>query len=627
MLSFLREFQFAKENNAQAHSGSETTSDSTSVGLGSLWTVANVVTSAVKQTAGEVVRSVQETDWKSELAAFTHEVEAEAHKAVEVVQHLPHHIPHSHTNQAGLSSSSNSPLGTPEASHAGRGDTLGAVGSTLAEFGKQLITGTKEVLNTVTDMVEGELATAAKEVPQLASGSSISTNSRATARLASRQRMAAKYSRFDAEVAAMQRDSATYCEEPEDQQDYTTWRSTSFSMTAAQQEIHRVLAGNAFMAELHSRIVPLIVEKEDFWARYFYRLHKLHQKKQQRQQLAARAKQLDEQEDLGGWDDDEPHSPQHRKQQQPQQAQQHTSAAQKHVKDSVVKQHMQPAAQNHIMDVADSQPNINRTAQQDAEPAATAPTARTQNSSTSSALDSSGVGATGAASPAGHEAHVEKRGGASVSIPEPIAFAAAANTEGSSIVDNNSGISGSAGQRCPYEDGSAPSTPLQTSSDASDVTPATDTTSDGSGSGAKGPAPHWTLVSPSSILEGQQSSGNGDLSSQVSAIQASGPSNIESVSAQVVKAPGECIDCWGSKFTCSAAIGASSTTLGFRTLMVLSSAACAHNTQAVYLLYFWLSRAYGLYCTHTTDPHLLQGHEHVYERWLCCCRVIICHKH
>jgi hypothetical protein len=30
-------------------------------------------------------------------------------------------------------------------------------------------------------------------------------------------------------------------------------------------------AGNAFMAELQSRIVPLLVEKEDFWARYFYR--------------------------------------------------------------------------------------------------------------------------------------------------------------------------------------------------------------------------------------------------------------------------------------------------------------------------------------------------------------------
>jgi hypothetical protein len=54
------------------------------------------VTSAVKQSADEVVKSVQHTDWKSELAAFTQEVEAEAHKAVEVVQHLPQHIAHTH---------------------------------------------------------------------------------------------------------------------------------------------------------------------------------------------------------------------------------------------------------------------------------------------------------------------------------------------------------------------------------------------------------------------------------------------------------------------------------------------------------------------------------------------------
>lgn len=57
--------------------------------LGGFWNVAKAVQSAVQQTADEVVRSVQQTDWKSELAAFTHEVEAEAHKAVEVVQHLP----------------------------------------------------------------------------------------------------------------------------------------------------------------------------------------------------------------------------------------------------------------------------------------------------------------------------------------------------------------------------------------------------------------------------------------------------------------------------------------------------------------------------------------------------------
>lgn len=74
--------------------------------------MAKAVQSAVQQTADEVVRSVQTTDWKSELAAFTHEVEAEAqkvshkavevsHKAVEVVQHLPAQL---HTRTSEVSS-------------------------------------------------------------------------------------------------------------------------------------------------------------------------------------------------------------------------------------------------------------------------------------------------------------------------------------------------------------------------------------------------------------------------------------------------------------------------------------------------------------------------------------------
>jgi hypothetical protein len=139
----------------------------------------------------------------------------------------------------------------------------------------------------------------------------------------------------------MQRDSATYCDEPEDAEDYAAWQASAFSMQGAQPEVDKILAGaracrvcvlgvcwwvwggagwgwwrqrgvgwvrgrwsgvskrtrgrcaaagraadgacntrvlplplhagNAFMAELQSRLVPLLVEAEVFWARYFYR--------------------------------------------------------------------------------------------------------------------------------------------------------------------------------------------------------------------------------------------------------------------------------------------------------------------------------------------------------------------
>ena len=65
-----------------------------------------------------------------------------------------------------------------------------------------------------------------------------------------------------------------------------------FSLEAQRPEIEAIIADNTFMAELQSRIVPLIVEYNVFWTRYFYRLHLLREKHSQRQQLAQRAQQV-----------------------------------------------------------------------------------------------------------------------------------------------------------------------------------------------------------------------------------------------------------------------------------------------------------------------------------------------
>lgn len=46
---------------------------------------------------------------------------------------------------------------------------------------------------------------------------------RAPRSLSARGGGAAKYSRLEAEVAAMQRDSGTYCDEPADTADYQEW--------------------------------------------------------------------------------------------------------------------------------------------------------------------------------------------------------------------------------------------------------------------------------------------------------------------------------------------------------------------------------------------------------------------
>jgi len=77
-------------------------------------------------------------------------------------------------------------------------------------------------------------------------------------------------------VAAMQRDSATYCDEPEDLAGFERWTSgfDADSPTVV-DEIESVLEGNAFMAELQARIVPLVVTREEFWQRYFYALRRI----------------------------------------------------------------------------------------------------------------------------------------------------------------------------------------------------------------------------------------------------------------------------------------------------------------------------------------------------------------
>jgi hypothetical protein len=45
------------------------------------------------------------------------------------------------------------------------------------------------------------------------------------------------------QVAAMQRDSSTYCDEPEDAAEYAAWRSSSFSMDKVQPEVDKIMAG------------------------------------------------------------------------------------------------------------------------------------------------------------------------------------------------------------------------------------------------------------------------------------------------------------------------------------------------------------------------------------------------
>ncbi len=58
-----------------------------------------------------------------------------------------------------------------------------------------------------------------------------------------------------------------------------------FDLGKRAEDVATVVRENTFMAELESRIVPVIVERDTFWRRYFYRLHTLQEAHRTRTQV------------------------------------------------------------------------------------------------------------------------------------------------------------------------------------------------------------------------------------------------------------------------------------------------------------------------------------------------------
>ncbi|DBA67016.1 TPA: hypothetical protein ACH3X2_002123 [Trebouxia sp. C0005] len=170
---------------------------------------------------------------------------------------------------------------------------LQKLGVGLGGLGKTLATRTTDLFDQVRDTVVEELSASDK------------TKSRMK-RQGSRSLSKGKYSRLEADISSMQRDSATYCDEPADMADYQAWRS-KFDLASFKPAVDDLTADNAFMAELQARIVPVIVDYQAFWTRYFYRLHLLEARHAQRLEVAQRASRLQREEELA-WDDAEEQS-------------------------------------------------------------------------------------------------------------------------------------------------------------------------------------------------------------------------------------------------------------------------------------------------------------------------------
>ncbi|KAJ6355886.1 hypothetical protein OIU78_004084 [Salix suchowensis] len=121
--------------------------------------------------------------------------------------------------------------------------------------------------------------------------------------LSQQQSLDVKYSRFDAQVQALQSDLDTYCTEPEDKDDYDKWKLGVFVIDEKKEEIERLITENGVIRDIYNEVVPNRVDNESFWSCYFYRMLKLKQAEEARALLVKRVISGDE-EDLS-WDFDD----------------------------------------------------------------------------------------------------------------------------------------------------------------------------------------------------------------------------------------------------------------------------------------------------------------------------------
>jgi hypothetical protein len=95
---------------------------------------------------------------------------------------------------------------------------------------------------------------------------------------------------------------------PDDLALFLQWKESSLALADKTDEISRVLAEKEHLRSFHAKLVPDPVPYRDFWARYFYRVHKVALAKRRRDELVRRvsaaAGTAQPADDLT-WDDDD----------------------------------------------------------------------------------------------------------------------------------------------------------------------------------------------------------------------------------------------------------------------------------------------------------------------------------
>ena len=209
----------------------------------------------VQKSTSEIVQSATETDWGKEFRDFGSAIQQDTHEMVEETKTAVN---------AGDGVNIKLPKSKQEVQ-----ESIEVLGSTIESFGKSILGGTTEILSQMKETVQQEMQAASikhRQTQQEMAKAKRSAGDGAGSKEDRRKK------RYEDKVSAMQRDSSTYCDEPEDLEYYEVWES-HFVLAEHEAQVEETLSGNAFLLELQSRIVPLIVDRETFWTQYFFRLH------------------------------------------------------------------------------------------------------------------------------------------------------------------------------------------------------------------------------------------------------------------------------------------------------------------------------------------------------------------
>ncbi|KAL1200411.1 hypothetical protein V5N11_032239 [Cardamine amara subsp. amara] len=111
------------------------------------------------------------------------------------------------------------------------------------------------------------------------------------------------YNRFETMLLAIQSDKDTYVKVPNDSEEFENW-SLGFKLEEKKNEIFYLTNGNKSVKEMYEKIVPMEVDDESFWRRYFYKVYKFEKVEEARVKFVNRAISGEDDEDLS-WDLDD----------------------------------------------------------------------------------------------------------------------------------------------------------------------------------------------------------------------------------------------------------------------------------------------------------------------------------